>query len=103
MVALGLGIGKGFVRVMRCDPEKLIHLVPVDIVANCHVVAAWNVATRRTASPFVVNCTTSDEIAPCTWGHYAKVLLDMSLKHPLPKSYQSPCLSVQKSSVGYWL
>ncbi|GBL90599.1 hypothetical protein AVEN_245283-1, partial [Araneus ventricosus] len=45
-MALSLGAGKGFIKVLYGDPNCKLNLVPADIVANAHVVAAWSVGTR---------------------------------------------------------
>ncbi|GBL92625.1 hypothetical protein AVEN_91408-1, partial [Araneus ventricosus] len=47
IMALSLGAGKGFIKVLYGDPNCKLNLVPADIVANAHVVAAWSVGTRR--------------------------------------------------------
>ncbi|GIY24851.1 fatty acyl-CoA reductase 1 [Caerostris darwini] len=102
MVDLGLAIGKGFVRVLRGNPGVKIDIIPVDVVANAHIAAAWSVAAKRSSSPLVVNCTSSD-VSECTLHDYTSTLFNMTMKHPLPKSYQKQSITIQKNFVLYWL
>ncbi|GIX68926.1 fatty acyl-CoA reductase [Caerostris extrusa] len=95
MVDLGLAIGKGFVRVLRGNPGVKIDIIPVDVVANAHIAAAWSVAAKRSSSPLVVNCTSSD-VSECTLHDYTSTLFNMTMKHPLPKSYQKQSITIQK-------
>jgi len=39
--------GKGFFRTMLCHESKIADLVPVDIVINLTICAAWRTATVR--------------------------------------------------------
>lgn len=41
--------GKGFFRTMLCDENNVADLVPVDVVINLMIVAAWRTATSRYA------------------------------------------------------
>ncbi|XP_055930548.1 fatty acyl-CoA reductase 1-like [Argiope bruennichi] len=102
MVDLALAIGKGFVRVLRGNPDVKIDIIPVDVVANAHITAAWSVASGRSTSPLVVNCTSGD-VTETTLHNYTHTLFDMSVKHPVPKSYQKQSVTIQKNLLLYWL
>lgn len=39
--------GKGFFRTMLCHENKIADLVPVDVVINLMICAAWRTATTR--------------------------------------------------------
>lgn len=39
--------GKGFFRTMLCHENKIADLVPVDVVINLMICAAWRTATVR--------------------------------------------------------
>lgn len=41
------GAGIGLLRSLHCDGNMLADLVPVDMVINCMIAAAWNVARSR--------------------------------------------------------
>ncbi|XP_049794385.1 putative fatty acyl-CoA reductase CG5065 [Schistocerca nitens] len=62
----------GLLRIFYCDVRRLVDLVPCDMVANCMVAAAWDVATDSrecTERPKVYNCVTSSD-APLTYGDF---------------------------------
>ncbi|GFQ96944.1 fatty acyl-CoA reductase 1 [Trichonephila clavata] len=102
MVDLALAVGKGFIRVIHGDPEINIDIIPVDIVANTHIVAAWSVASNRSMHPLVVNCTSGD-VSQCTLNKYIYTLFSMSEQYLLPKSYQKQSVTIQKNAVMYWI
>lgn len=51
--------GKGLFRTMLCDPEKIADLVPVDMVINVMLVAAWKIGTSKIREEIpIYNCST---------------------------------------------
>lgn len=44
--------GKGFFRTMLCHEDKIADLVPVDVVINLMICAAWRTATEK----WVLDC-----------------------------------------------
>lgn len=50
--------GKGLFRSMLCDPKKTADFVPVDMVINLMIVAAWKIGTHRTKEIAIYNCCT---------------------------------------------
>ncbi|GBL87485.1 Fatty acyl-CoA reductase 1 [Araneus ventricosus] len=86
MIELFLGVGKGFIKVYNADPNSKLNLVPADIVANAHVLAAWSVGTKRCASPLVVNCTATENlhVKHCECRRYT---IQMANEFPLPRSF----------------
>ncbi|CAL1284234.1 unnamed protein product [Larinioides sclopetarius] len=87
IITLIVGAGKGFVKVFHADPNNKMNLVPVDIVSNAHVLAAWRVGTKRCASPFVVNCTATEKfnIKLC---EINQILVELADQFPLPQSFE---------------
>ncbi|XP_012057002.1 PREDICTED: putative fatty acyl-CoA reductase CG5065 [Atta cephalotes] len=68
--------GKGFFRTMLCHEDKVADLVPVDIVINLMICAAWRTATQRTDTIPIYNCCTGQQ-NPITW----KQFVDLSFKY----------------------
>ncbi|XP_049839159.1 fatty acyl-CoA reductase wat-like [Schistocerca gregaria] len=76
----------GLLRVVPCDRRAIAHIVPCDLVVNCVIAAAWDVATNRSPDskePKVFNLVSSD--APLRWEdfmafyqHFAKKVPPMS-------------------------
>ncbi|KAJ8687690.1 hypothetical protein QAD02_023484 [Eretmocerus hayati] len=73
--------GKGFFRTMLCHEDKVADLVPVDIVINLMIVAAWRTATHRSDSITVYNCSTGQQ-NPITWKHFVELAFKYSRMHP---------------------
>ncbi|RZF42062.1 hypothetical protein LSTR_LSTR006655 [Laodelphax striatellus] len=81
--------GKGFFRTMLCHEDKVADLVPVDIVINLMICAAWRTATAttdhqptRSRSITVYNCCTGQQ-KPITWKNFVNHSFQAMRKHPL--------------------
>ncbi|CAL1284221.1 unnamed protein product [Larinioides sclopetarius] len=85
--ALSIGAGKGFIKVFQADPNNRLNMVPVDITANTHVLAAWSVGTKRCASPFVINCTANENLH-VKFREFTDMMTQMTLRFPFPKSFE---------------
>ncbi|XP_042896067.1 fatty acyl-CoA reductase 1 isoform X2 [Parasteatoda tepidariorum] len=101
VVDLPLGIGKGFIRVLVADMNSRFDLVPVDIVANVHVAAAWSVATERLPSLSIINCTGGPWNV--TFELFSKTLKEMAFKQLIPKSFQMPSIVFVNNAYLYKL
>lgn len=66
---------------MLCHEDKVADLVPVDIVINLMIVAAWRTATHRTNTIIVYNCSTGQQ-NPITWKHFVELAFKYSRQHP---------------------
>ena len=64
--------GTGLLRTMHIEKEFVADLIPVDVVINAMVVAAWKTAQDYTGKPTIppVYNVTSSSIRPITWGKY---------------------------------
>ncbi|XP_054632103.1 fatty acyl-CoA reductase 1 isoform X4 [Dunckerocampus dactyliophorus] len=77
-----IAAGKGILRTMRASNDAVADLVPVDVVINATLAAAWYSGSRKSSRPksiLVYNCTTGG-INPFHWGQVA--LLPYSLTLP---------------------
>ncbi|GBN22284.1 hypothetical protein AVEN_108550-1 [Araneus ventricosus] len=79
-------IGKGFIKVFNADPKCKVNLVPADIVANAHILAAWRVGRKRCATPLVVNCTATEKLQVKV-SEYCKTMTQLVKEFPLPQSF----------------
>ncbi|XP_033326344.1 putative fatty acyl-CoA reductase CG5065 [Megalopta genalis] len=73
--------GKGFFRSMLCHEDKIADLVPVDIVINLMICAAWRTATNRTKSIPIYNCCTGQQ-NPITWRQFVELMFKYTRMHP---------------------
>ena len=71
-----LQVGKGLLRVLKCQENNIADFIPVDYVNNMLVSVGWVTALQKPAQPIVYNCTTSNLnpiswIRMCEWGGWA--------------------------------
>ncbi|GFY59253.1 transposon Ty3-I Gag-Pol polyprotein, partial [Trichonephila inaurata madagascariensis] len=86
-------IGKGFLKVLFAKPDADVNIIPADVVANAHIIAAYSVANGRYSSPFVVNCVpySSQQNAvynslPISYVNMMTAILNLVKKYPAPNS-----------------
>lgn len=95
--------GKGVLRVLLVDGDKICDAIPVDIVANTIITCAWHVAYRNlskkgsgtqlqkldSSEPYVVNCV-SGQINPITWSEIRSLSHPVLLKYPSIEMFRYP-------------
>ena len=66
------GIATGVLRTMHIEKDFVADLIPVDVVINAMIVAAWKTAQDYTGNPTIpsVYNVTSGSFKPITWGKY---------------------------------
>ncbi|KAL0122058.1 hypothetical protein PUN28_007086 [Cardiocondyla obscurior] len=74
--------GKGFFRTMLCHDDKVADLVPVDIVINLMICAAWRTATQRTDTIPIYNCCTGQQ-NPITWKQFVELSFKYCRQYPM--------------------
>ncbi|XP_018318430.1 putative fatty acyl-CoA reductase CG5065 [Agrilus planipennis] len=74
--------GKGIFRTMLCDPNKKADLIPVDLVINLMIVAAYSIATQKPTREIpVYNCCTGQR-KPITWSKFINLALKYTRIYP---------------------
>ncbi|XP_068081071.1 putative fatty acyl-CoA reductase CG5065 [Anabrus simplex] len=73
--------GKGLFRTMLCHEDHVMDLVPVDMVINLMICAAWRTATARPDGIAVYNCCTGLH-RPVTWKEFLGLCFAFMRKHP---------------------
>lgn len=61
--------GRGTINSIVCDDKCRIDVIPVDIVVNTIITAAWHTAAYRSNTMRVYNCT-SGTINPISWKEF---------------------------------
>ena len=59
-------VGKGFLRVVRCDEFRKADFVPVDLVNNFLIAIGWITGASPTPSPIFYNYSSST-LNPMNW------------------------------------
>lgn len=75
-------VGKGLFRTMLCEANYVADMVPVDIVINLMIAAAWRTATAKPDSLLIYNCCTGQQ-KPITWGQFVELAINKTRLHPL--------------------
>ncbi|KAJ8916622.1 hypothetical protein NQ315_000267 [Exocentrus adspersus] len=77
-------LGKGLYRAILCDSDKTVDLVPVDMVINLMIVAAWSVGTTASTDIQIYNCCTGQQ-KPIKWKDFIDMCFKYTRKHPFPQ------------------
>lgn len=60
-VAIVFGIGSGLMRSLNCNFNALVDLIPVDVVSNAILAAAWHQAVIKPSALTVFNCVSCNQ------------------------------------------
>jgi len=82
-------VGKGLLRSMHGDDNATADVIPVDIVSNCIIVAAWDVAVNKPQHIPVINCC-SGRLNRVTWGEIVRSLEVNYHKYPMEDIVRIP-------------
>ncbi|XP_072290870.1 fatty acyl-CoA reductase 1 isoform X2 [Eucyclogobius newberryi] len=101
-----IAAGKGILRTMRASNNAVADLVPVDVVINTTLSAAWLSGSQRHHRPKnipVYNCTTGG-INPFHWGE-VEYCINMTFKtNPLEQAFRRPNVNLRSNPFTnqYW-
>uniref|UniRef100_A0A8C5N2L9 Fatty acyl-CoA reductase n=1 Tax=Leptobrachium leishanense TaxID=445787 RepID=A0A8C5N2L9_9ANUR len=95
--------GKGILRTMRASNNAVADLIPVDVVVNTTLAAAWYSGVNRPRNILVYNCTTGGT-NPFHWGeveYYVNVSFKMN---PLEQALRRPNVNLRNNPFmhHYW-
>ncbi|CAN7998464.1 unnamed protein product, partial [Ixodes hexagonus] len=62
-----IAVATGLLKSVYTDPDMETDFVPVDVVVNCILAAAWNVATTRPSDVQVYQCASSGRSSQLRW------------------------------------
>ncbi|KAM4572828.1 fatty acyl-CoA reductase 1 isoform 2-T2 [Odontesthes bonariensis] len=101
-----IAAGKGILRTMRASNDAVADLVPVDVVINATLAAAWYSGSQtrnRLKNLMVYNCTTGG-INPFRWGE-VEYCINMTFKtNPLEQAFRRPNVNLRSNPFTnrYW-
>ncbi|KAK2161763.1 hypothetical protein LSH36_110g04008 [Paralvinella palmiformis] len=81
--------GLGILRTMGGCYGNIGDLVPVDMTANCSIVAGWMVANQKPKDVYIVNMT-SGQLKPITWGSNFEYWKEQEYKYPCKNVVRPP-------------
>ncbi|XP_044739879.1 putative fatty acyl-CoA reductase CG5065 [Chrysoperla carnea] len=74
-------IGRGTIRSIICDETLTMDLIPVDIVVNTIITAAWQTAFNRSNTMRVYNCT-SGQLNGVSWAEFGEMTKKYAIMNP---------------------
>ncbi|XP_010881840.1 fatty acyl-CoA reductase 1 isoform X2 [Esox lucius] len=101
-----IAAGKGILRTMRASNNAVADLVPVDVVINTTLAAAWHSGSQRHTRPksiLVYNCTTGG-INPFHWGEVEYCVNTVFKTNPLEQAFRRPNVNLRSNPFTnqYW-
>ncbi|MED6262014.1 cyclin-dependent kinase inhibitor far1 [Ataeniobius toweri] len=101
-----IAAGKGILRTMRASNDAVADLVPVDVVINATLAAAWFSGSQRVNRPrslMVYNCTTGG-INPFHWGEVENCINMTFKNNPLEQAFRRPNVNLRSNPFTnqYW-
>ncbi|XP_069037557.1 fatty acyl-CoA reductase 1 isoform X3 [Lepisosteus oculatus] len=102
-----IAAGKGILRTMRASNSAVADLVPVDVVINTTLAAAWYSGVHRYTRPrsvLVYNCTTGG-VNPFHWGEVEYHVISTFKRNPLEQAFRRPNVNLTSSHLiyQYWI
>lgn len=95
-------IGRGTIKSIVCDDKLTIDVIPVDVVANTLVTAAWHTAAYRSNTMRVYNCT-SGQMNPVKWRDYGRYTQNAALVYPSKYITWYPGFTFRTNRLMHWL
>ncbi|KAG5682030.1 hypothetical protein PVAND_011422 [Polypedilum vanderplanki] len=89
-------VGKGIFHTIMCNEDSVADFVPVDLVINLMVAAAWRTATTKSTQMTVYNCCTGVN-KPITWGRLVSLAIEKMRLHPLEGVFWYPTGILRKN------
>ncbi|KAL0629291.1 Fatty acyl-CoA reductase 1 [Plecturocebus cupreus] len=101
---LFIAAGKGILRTMRASNSALADLVPVDVVVNMSLAAAWYSGVNRPRNIMVYNCTTGST-NPFHWGEVEYHVISTFKRNPLEQAFRRPNVNLTSNHLlyHYWI
>ncbi|XP_049883822.1 putative fatty acyl-CoA reductase CG5065 [Pectinophora gossypiella] len=81
VTGLLMEMSRGTYRSGYCKQEMVIDIVPVDMVVNSCILAAWRQATKKPGRCPVYNVT-SGSVNPLQWGNFSRLCMKWSRENP---------------------
>ncbi|CAM1304655.1 FAR2 (predicted) [Pycnogonum litorale] len=90
-----LAISSGLLRSLLIDLDRFTDIVPVDIVVNMMIAAAWYTAAQRSENILVYNCV-SRPSNPLTWCEFWTFFKEITQDVPMENRYRNVYVAITK-------
>ncbi|NXI65638.1 FACR1 reductase, partial [Anseranas semipalmata] len=101
---LFIAAGKGILRTMRATNGAVADLVPVDVVVNVTLAAAWYSGVNRPRNIMIYNCTTGGT-NPFHWSEVEYHVISSFKRNPLEQAFRRPNVNLTSNHLlyHYWI
>ncbi|XP_031330549.1 putative fatty acyl-CoA reductase CG5065 [Photinus pyralis] len=93
---------RGTIKSIVCNEELMMDLIPVDIVVNTLVTAAWHTAAYRTNEIRVYNCTSS-QINGISWKNFGRLTQKYAVQYPSKYISWYPGFTYRTNRLMHWI
>ncbi|NWU09264.1 FACR1 reductase, partial [Cephalopterus ornatus] len=99
-----IAAGKGILRTMRATNDAVADLIPVDVVINATLAAAWYSGVHRPRKLMVYNCTTGGTNA-FHWSEVEYHVISTFKRNPLEQAFRRPNVNLTSNHLlyHYWI
>lgn len=95
-------IGRGSVKSIICEESLKMDLIPVDIVVNSLITAAWHTAAYRSNTMRVYNCT-SGQINDISWKRFGYLTQRYAIEYPSKYVHLYPGFTYRTNRIMHWI
>lgn len=97
-------IGSGAMRIVLLKTGAVTDVIPVDMVINIAITAAWNKAISKATKDnlSIYNCVTGNQ-NPITWTNFTKAIVVGMRKYPLEDAVWYPAVTICSTERVYQL
>lgn len=96
-----IAVATGLLKSVYTDPDMETDFVPVDVVVNCILAAAWNVATTRPADVQVYQCASSGRSPQLRWRDLKTIQESLMSELRFTSAIRYPDLQLRRSLTAH--
>lgn len=89
ITALILEVGGGGLTSIMCNPKLKVDVIPIDIVVDTLICAAWHSSVQESNTIKVYNCVTTSN--PTSWGYLHSAIIKYAIESPSYHVRWYPC------------
>jgi len=95
-------IGRGAIKSIIADENLIMDLIPVDIVVNTIITAAWHTVANRSNTMRVYNCT-SGNVNSVIWKDYGEMTTRHAIEYPSKYISWYPGFAYRTNRIMHWV
>ncbi|XP_043260053.1 putative fatty acyl-CoA reductase CG5065 [Colletes gigas] len=101
-MGLMIGGGKGVIRIMLCDYDCLLNIIPCDMAINAMITFARKIGMEKPKMPIYMNVASGSE-NPLSWGYAIESGIKWTRKNPFSGLLWYPNGSLTSLKLYFWV